>query len=447
MFAQKAYTTSACWPVPSAVVDVGKTSTVEDAVTAAFAPSRLLSALLLLCGVVCADGAVAREAWFLGTLSRDPALRGAADKVNAALLPKLDDAGIKAMFPASNKGPPPSTEPVARLLKQARGSFFDADFKAADQRAAEGISRFDSIADQVRDPAGWALYAELHMMRGMALLRTGDDGRARQVLQHLAVVRPAYVPDPGFVPPKVIRLYDELKAEATAQTGSIQVASTPAGANIWLNGVARGQTPTVLKDIPAGTHHVVVDNGVRSDVQRLEVNAGKRKSLRVQLEHPQAQQGRALLQDLVLRKDEQQLLQKANAIKGDVWVAVVRPSEAGVLVALGRLRGKSLVVVETAVDATLQQLSARVKPLVRAAKAAKADKTLHGGDAAVSHQAFLGATVDDGDSSGLLWLGVAGAGVGALTVVGAGAAVGALLWLNQPPNPGGTDFLVDASRL
>ena len=85
------------------------------------------------------------------------------------------------------------------------------------------------------------------------------------------------------------------------------------------------------------------------------------------------------MQALTLAKPKEELLQKAKGVKGDIYVAVVRPSEAGVLITLGRFKRGKLVVVETAVDATLQQLAARVKPLVQKAKATKQDATLHGG--------------------------------------------------------------------
>jgi hypothetical protein len=57
------------------------------------------------------------------------------------------------------------------------------------------------------------------------------------------------------------------EVEATPESGSLLVRSTPAGAEVLVNGVRRGVTPLVLRDLPMGTHTVVL---TRSGYARAE---------------------------------------------------------------------------------------------------------------------------------------------------------------------------------
>lgn len=79
--------------------------------------------------------------------------------------------------------------------------------------------------------------------------------------------RPAVVPvavTPAEVaPPPVSATTDAPPAPARAVrgplTGSLVVTSTPAGAQVSVNGVARGRTPVVIRNVPAGSRVVRLD--------------------------------------------------------------------------------------------------------------------------------------------------------------------------------------------
>ena len=68
-------------------------------------------------------------------------------------------------------------------------------------------------------------------------------------------------------------------------SGVLEITSEPAGASVTVNGIARGQTPVTVKDIPKGRTTVAfVKNGYEELVREVSLNAGDRQTLYVKLE-------------------------------------------------------------------------------------------------------------------------------------------------------------------
>jgi hypothetical protein len=63
--------------------------------------------------------------------------------------------------------------------------------------------------------------------------------------------------DPKVFPPSMIELFNKVKEEVgSAPVGTVLAKSTPAGAEVYLNGVFKGITPASLAKVPEGTHFV-----------------------------------------------------------------------------------------------------------------------------------------------------------------------------------------------
>jgi hypothetical protein len=61
-----------------------------------------------------------------------------------------------------------------------------------------------------------------------------------------------------------------------AATGRMAIKSVPAGAEVSLDGKARGRTPLTLRGLPFGTHEVVVSrSGFAAETRRVEVSAAQ----------------------------------------------------------------------------------------------------------------------------------------------------------------------------
>jgi len=63
-------------------------------------------------------------------------------------------------------------------------------------------------------------------------------------------------------------------AKPTVATGRLEVASDPAGAQVTLDGAAKGRTPLALTDIQPGEHLVAISNGADTINRKVSVAAG-----------------------------------------------------------------------------------------------------------------------------------------------------------------------------
>jgi hypothetical protein len=80
-------------------------------------------------------------------------------------------------------------------------------------------------------------------------------------------------------------------AAAVTTTGRLEVASDPAGAQISIDGVARGRTPMTIDAVPPGEHSVVITSGTTSVTRRVTVAAGNTAALFASLTKPDAGAG------------------------------------------------------------------------------------------------------------------------------------------------------------
>ena len=76
--------------------------------------------------------------------------------------------------------------------------------------------------------------------------------------------------------------YIELSKSAPA-TGQLQVRTEPAGAQVTLDGVARGKAPLTVSDLTPGTHSVLLENEAGSIKQDVTIDGGATASLVVPL--------------------------------------------------------------------------------------------------------------------------------------------------------------------
>lgn len=67
-------------------------------------------------------------------------------------------------------------------------------------------------------------------------------------------------------------------------SGVLDVVTDPAGAEVTVNGIGRGKTPVLVRDIPKGTIAVkLVLDGYREETREIRMNAGEQQTLSVSL--------------------------------------------------------------------------------------------------------------------------------------------------------------------
>jgi len=419
--------------------------------------------LLLLAVIFGAFPALAAESVFAGAASRGGVAPALADKVAEALADSFADQGVVPLLgSASADGATggDSAEQITRLLDDTRGRYLEGDFDGAISQAERASKRFEESAAFDTDDGSWKAWTEVMLVRALALSKSGKKKAADKVLSALASVRPDYIPDPGLAPPKFASRYQELLAERQKLKLKLSATSRPAGATVILDGVEVGVTPWESNGVLPGRHFVSLRLGNERHDEAVTMKRGAAE-VRAELGDPRGAAAKSLLRELSQGLTEAALISTASDLGDDVLLAIVEPGDESFELLIGHVRGGALVSVTGARAQTdLADLPTIAGNLALTAFESDVDSWLDGSDAAELRTRFLksaGMNDDDddgggggGDEEGGGGLGVAlgvTAGVVGVAIVAAAIAGGVYLFLNQPPNPGGIDVVVDATNL
>jgi hypothetical protein len=114
----------------------------------------------------------------------------------------------------------------------------------------EGCQRGPAFA---ADPAAWDAWADAQATRALAGQRLGTDADSDAVLRALITVRPAWSPDKGFVPPKQLARFEEIRQGLLAGA-TVPITFTGGSGEVVLDG--RVVTRDIPLDVIPGTHFV-----------------------------------------------------------------------------------------------------------------------------------------------------------------------------------------------
>lgn len=141
---------------------------------------------------------------------------------------------------------------------------------AGDAAAATGLAQFDSR------PSGAEVWID-GTSRGRTPLKLSLPVGAHQLeIRSDAGTRtlPLTI-DAGIL----VSQYVELTASATADSGKLEITSEPAGAQVSVDGTARGVTPLTLDAIDAREHTVSLTRGSNTVLRKVRVTAGATASV------------------------------------------------------------------------------------------------------------------------------------------------------------------------
>jgi hypothetical protein len=136
--------------------------------------------------------------------------------------------------------------------KQARERYLEGDFAGAVAVAERVHAAFESHAAYTTDGGDWNAWADAQATRAVALGKLSQDADSDAVWSALAVVRPTYMPDKGFVPPRHVARFQALR-DALLKDATIAVTIDPAAKNELLFD-GRPVVPGVTLDVIAGHH-------------------------------------------------------------------------------------------------------------------------------------------------------------------------------------------------
>jgi hypothetical protein len=171
--------------------------------------------------------------------------------------PVLGRAALHARMAAASMG----MAKLARardLLTSGENLYMNFEYGPAAASLAESSGLFTASLAEL-EKADVELLYRARLLEGLAWLEAGQKNAAKLAFIKLVTIRPEFVPDPAMMPPHATAIFQEALAEVRARgLGGLEVRSDPSGAEVLVDGLARGKTPINVPGLPAGTHGLQV---------------------------------------------------------------------------------------------------------------------------------------------------------------------------------------------
>lgn len=182
-------------------------------------------------------------------------------------------ASTSALPLAMAQGKAPAAAPDAKKRDAARKAYQAAEKDYAAGKYAEAYAGFKKANETLPSP-----HAEYWMAMSLDKDGKGEDAAAafEKLLGHADVSK--------LGDEKIGQVKDRLAELKGKQTGEVNIATTPPGASVSVDGTAQpGETPMVIK-LPPGSHTITVTNpGYEKQELKVEVTAGKRVDQNIEL--------------------------------------------------------------------------------------------------------------------------------------------------------------------
>lgn len=253
------------------------------------ARSNLVAWLVLALAPVPVAAQLPEPRVWLGPLKADdvPGARLLSEKFDEAVRkqlgrsPKLELTD-KASFTAVTAGQTdPRVEQAENLRVAGKQAYLAGDSAAAQQQLQAALKLYEEGLASVNKLE--AVAETLSFLAGAAA-KQGFDADAEDYLNRVVAMFPeGELPD-GLAG-DVRALFDKVRAKLLPKKrGSLTVTSNPAGAEVRVDGVARGVTPVIVDNLVRGDHYVQVAHAEAGlGAARTRVGGGKAKDLTVSL--------------------------------------------------------------------------------------------------------------------------------------------------------------------
>lgn len=182
---------------------------------------------------------------------RDPDLIGVTRDLLRTLAARTSEHVVPFEELAARLAPAPahSEEELRRQLEAAQMQFYSGEYGKAEQELSAAAADIDKL------PPGKArveLLSALDLTYGLLLKGTGRQEDADERFAQVLRIQPEYRMDPDYFSPLTRRRFDRIRrALAVGKRQHLVVKSTPAGAEVTLDGKAFGRTPLSIELPPA----------------------------------------------------------------------------------------------------------------------------------------------------------------------------------------------------
>ncbi len=194
---------------------------------------------------------------------------------------ELDRVPLEAVL-APEAEAEPTADPVAPLIEKGRAAYDNLEL----DRAVSLLERALAAAERnPADPIEPAIYGRGLTYLGASRVLTGDMAGGRRAFRRLLAFDPEAELDPMVFPPSLVETFGQVAAEMRQLgTGSLRVASRPAGARVWIDGRERGRSPLRVTGLPGGPHRVrLTHRSHRSTGRMVQVQPGHQAAVDLQL--------------------------------------------------------------------------------------------------------------------------------------------------------------------
>ncbi|MEO1266675.1 MAG: PEGA domain-containing protein [Myxococcota bacterium] len=143
----------------------------------------------------------------------------------------------------------------------------------------------DLYIKNLADVDSYEVFKDAHLRLALASFRAGKRAEGRVALKLYVSMVPEATFSVDDYPEEVVKEAEKAKKQNTRQgTGTINVTSTPSGADVLLNGELLGQTPLEAEGLPAGEHYLVVrGKGAFPLVKQLTILGRKTRNVAAEL--------------------------------------------------------------------------------------------------------------------------------------------------------------------
>lgn len=163
-----------------------------------------------------------------------------------------------------------SASDLHRRLDEAQFDYFQARYREAEERVFRVQGEIEALGV---GPDRWALFVRAELLLALILRGEGRDTWAGEALRRVLRLDPSLELDPDYYPPSLRRQVDETRtALAKEIKHPVEVSSSPAGADVFLDGRRVGTTPYAGR-LVRGEYHLSLRAGdATSLVHRLTVS-------------------------------------------------------------------------------------------------------------------------------------------------------------------------------
>ncbi len=349
---------------------------------------------------------------------------------------------------------------VEGSLGKARAALDDAAAAYSENRLTECLSYADdALAEFERGPAftddrqAWALFRDIHAMRALAAVGLKRSAAADEAITALLVVDPRWSPNRSRTPKDLMRRIDDVADELRSLPPvALQVESKPNGATVVLDGKRQGKAPLVIEGLAPGVHYLTVTSGRGRFVQRVTLGDDDARVM-AKVGSRKGAAAREVTQLLEEPLGAARLVEAVSDVDDDALVVVLLPAGRQVELIGARITDSEVAVVAgVRIDDNENERERASYELIEGLLERSGDGWLDraaGDDPRTLRPRLFGGTgtteveEDVAISPAVLASAIIG---GAVVVVAAGVAVGAVVMREVQKNEGFT-FAVDTSRL